>query len=95
MIPNPVATIIERLQPGADRLTLIAWFDGRAPWETIRKWKSGHLPAPHWAIDLLEQKELQRAAAMQAEIAAARQAREQLPGRRAGAKNLAAYLARR
>lgn len=93
--PSPFRSAIERLQPGANRQHMIELFGDRTTWNTIRDWWRGKRHAPTWALDLLEEKDRQRSAAIQSDIAKARQARNALPGRQAGAKNLAEYLARR
>ena len=69
----------------------VAFFGRRANRTTIANWKAGRYPAPQWAIDRLRLRwhELD---------SNARQKLDQIktgPGKRAGAINLARYLAGR
>ena len=91
---TPFAEGIEALQPGATGRDMVDLLDGRAKRTTALEWKSGRHRAPRWALQLLASKIRQRAN-QQAAIAARLDATPERPGYAAGAKNLAAYLARR
>lgn len=82
--------MIETLQPGAGGRAIVKLLDGRALRHNVLHWKAGRAKPPAWAVDLLRAK-LQRKHEHERTIAAQL---EHGPGLRAGAKNLAAYLAR-
>jgi hypothetical protein len=91
---TPFAELAEVLHPGATGTDLAALLDGKAGRTVVLAWKAGRRGTPQWAIDLLREKlrqrhERERAISDKAAAAPAR------PGLKAGAKNLAAYLARR
>jgi len=88
---TPFAALVETLRPGATGKDLVELLDGRAPRLNALHWRAGRAGPPAWAIDLLRDKLYQR---HERERAIADKAKPG-PGLRAGAKNLAAYLARR
>lgn len=89
--PTPFAELINVLKPGATGADMVALLDGRAQRTRALDWKAGRYGPPAWAIDLLRAKLQQR---HEKESAIAARAKPG-PGLRAGAKNLAEYLARR
>lgn len=88
--PLPIAAALKRLVPSGRRADLIALFDGRAPWLTIRDWRRGRRSIPQWARDLLQEKAQQLHRDVDAILAVAPRG----PGCRAGLKNLMAWHAR-
>ena len=69
----------------------VSFFDGRANRTTIANWKAGRHPAPQWAIDRLHQ-------SWQELETIGRHTLQQIktgPGRKAGTRNIMAYMARR
>lgn len=95
MIDVPVfRRAIDALQVKTTGRDLVTLLDGRAKRTAALHWYAGRRAAPKWVLDLLAVK-LRAKATKPATIAAEL---ERLPprlGQRAGAKNLAAYLARR
>lgn len=88
MIPQtPFARVLERI--GAD--DLVALFHGKANRTTIANWKAGRHPPPQWAIDRLHQ----IAGQLESDLRADLDKLKPGPGLKAGARNLAAYLAAR
>lgn len=83
--------MLETLAPNARGRALADIFDGRASPERIMNWKAGRRGIPQWAADLLRDKLAQKHAR---ELTIAAQIKTG-PGKRAGAINLAEYLARR
>lgn len=82
---------MELLKPGATGSDMVALLDGKAGRTVALDWKAGRYGPPAWAIELLRDKlarrhELERAIANKAKPG---------PGLKAGARNLAAYLATR
>ena len=49
----PIARVIRSLVPSGRYCDMVALFDGRAPIETIRKWRQGRRAPPQWAIEIL------------------------------------------
>lgn len=88
---TPFAELVETLHPGATGRDIVALLDGKAERTAACHWKAGRYGPPAWAIDLLRTKLHQR---HEKESAIAARAMPG-PGLRAGANNLAAYLARR
>lgn len=70
---------------------MVILLDGRAPRVSTLHWKAGRYGPPAWAIDLLRDKLQQRHAIERAIADKAKPG----PGLKAGARNLAEYLARR
>lgn len=68
--------------------------DGKANRTTALGWKAGRRHAPKWAIEMLSAK-AQLEANRLFEIVRQTRAVPERPGLKAGARNLAAYLARR
>lgn len=86
MIPQtPFARVLERV----GRHDLVEVFNGRANRTTIANWKAGRHPPPQWAIDRLRQLADEFVGDMQADLDKLKPG----PGLKAGARNLAAYLA--
>jgi hypothetical protein len=88
---TPFAELVNVLHPGATGKPLVGLLDGKARRTTALDWISGRRNAPQWAIDLLRRK-LHERQALELEIAA--KAKPGV-GKQAGARNLAAYLAKR
>jgi len=84
-------TAFERTIRRLGETNLVALFGHRVARTTIANWRAGRRNVPPWAIDLLRNK---IRAAHESELADLSQVKAG-PGLRAGAKNLAAYLARR
>ncbi len=87
---TPFSQVVEILQPGATGRDLVELLDGRAQRTTALHWRSGRRGAPTWAIDLLRHKLRQRlelATAIGAQMKAG-------PGKKAGTRNIMAYMAR-
>jgi len=82
---------IQALAPGARGTALLELFDGRLPKQRICDYRKGRRAPPLWVIELLRAK-LQRR--HEAELKATAQMKAG-PGLKAGARNLAEYLARR
>lgn len=93
-IVTPFARAIEALEPGAGGRAISKLLDGRATRHAALNWKAGRRAAPKWALDLLAVK-LRAKAAKPVTIAAELERIPPRLGQRAGAKNLAEYLARR
>jgi hypothetical protein len=91
---TPFAALVEVLHPGAGGRTIVKLLDGRAERTRVLHWKAGRRGTPQWAIDLLRRKLAERHA-QELEVDAIAAAAPPRPGLRAGAKNLAAYNARR
>ena len=88
---TPFAQTVEALRPGATGKDLVELLDGKAERTLALHWKAGRANPPQWAIDLLCDKLARRHAA---ERSAALQMKTG-PGRKAGTRNLLAYMARR
>jgi hypothetical protein len=82
---------ISVLAPGASCSELVPLFDGRVCRQQIATWRAGRRRPARWALELLATKIDQ----LHRETRAALLANETGPGRKAGARNLAEYLARR
>lgn len=83
---NTIDHAIRVLAPDDRPQTLVALFDGRVGYHTIRGWRK-RARAPQWAVDLLRQKkslELEAIAQMKTG-----------PGSRAGYRNIGAWRAAR
>ena len=83
--------MIEALAPGARGSRLVPLFDGKASQWRIANWRAGRRGYPRWAIEILRTK-LQRRHALELEAISKM---KEGPGLKAGARNLAEYLARR
>lgn len=68
-----------------------AFFAGRVHRTTIANWKAGRHPVPQWAIDALRQRWQELDTIAHQKIARIKAG----PGRKAGTRNIMAYLARR
>lgn len=91
---RPIWLAVRLLFPGKPtRQQLLDLFDGRASYDVITEWRYGRVMPPDWARDMLLDK-VHKALPTNA-IDKAIRGLPQGPGLRAGAKNLAAYLARR
>ena len=82
------------LRPGATGKDLVELLDGKAERTLTLHWRSGRRSAPRWALDALHAKLRARHAQDLAIVELALSAPER-PGKQAGARNLAAYLAKR
>jgi hypothetical protein len=91
---TPFAELLNVLHPGATGKAIVEILDGKTNRTTALHWRSGRRRAPKWVIALLADKLRQRQAREAAIADRAIRAPER-PGLKAGAKNLAAYLARR
>lgn len=83
---------------GSPEAAFEALFDGRAKYDTISNWRYGRRHAPQWANQLLADKLEAKLAAPYQEGCAIAQRLRSIPerlGLSAGAKNLAAWHARR
>jgi hypothetical protein len=85
---------VEVLHPGASGSVIAELLEHRAKRTTVLQWKAGRRQAPQWAMDMLTDKIQARADALHAEAARIRKVPERI-GLKAGARNLAAYLAKR
>lgn len=85
---------VETLKPGATGSDMVRLLDHRVKRTTALEWKAGRVHAPRWALELLAAKILADAVP---KIKVARQLQEmpERPGLKAGARNLAVYLANR
>src|ERR1700677_2455380 len=90
----PFRAVLDLLQPGASGAQAAALLDHRISREVANHWKAGRRHAPQWAIKLLLNKAYARARAAIVEIERLEKTPER-PGLKAGARNLAAYLAAR
>lgn len=84
---SPVSRTLARI----GERDLVQLFDGRAAYTTILNWKAGRRNMPAWAIARLRQHWHSIDNAARADLDRIKPG----PSQRAGAKNLAAYLARR
>ena len=91
---TPFSRLVEVLRPGATGRDLVELLDGKANRTTALHWRSGRRGVPQWAIEILRDK-LRRRHERERLIADHIATLPERPGLRAGAKNLAAYLARR
>lgn len=91
---TPFSQLANILHPGATGKDLVALLDGKANRTTALHWRSGRRGVPQWAIDTLRHKLRQRHE-HERSIADQFESIPERSGLRAGAKNLAAYLARR
>ena len=88
---TPFAALIEAVHPGATGRHLVELLDRKAHRTTALDWRSGRRNPPQWAIDTLRAKLMARHERELAIIDGAKAG----PTKRAGARNLATYLARR
>jgi hypothetical protein len=90
---NAFEAAIQALAPGARGAELRALFDDRLSRHRICDYRKGSRKLPPWVAGMLSAK-LERQAQAQLQVAAEIH-KEIGPGRKAGARNLAEYLARR
>lgn len=88
---KPFAAALDLLWPGATGAELVSLFDERATVATIANWRAGRRNVPLWARDRLQQRIREKTAEAESYLPSIPVG----PGLRAGAKNLAIYLARR
>jgi hypothetical protein len=86
--------LVEYLKPGATGRDIVELLDGRPNRTTALHWKAGDWHAPKWALDLLAAKLTARVNREQEIVANLMRNHVERPGRKAGAKNLAAWRAR-
>lgn len=91
---SPFRQAVDCLHPGATGRDLVELLDGRAKRNAALHWYAGRNNPPPWALQLLAAKLRASAEPLRA-IARDLERIPERPGLRAGAKNLAAYLARR
>lgn len=82
---NIIDKVIRNMAPNDRPSTLVALFDGRASYHTIRDWRRGRYGPPRWAVELLQEKTAAHLAAI-AQIKTG-------PGSRAGYRNIGAWRA--
>ena len=87
----PFAELVEVLKPGATGSDIAKMLDGKANRRRALHWKAGRAKPPAWACDMLKEKLRQRHE-RERKIA---DRLEPGPGLKAGARNLAEYLARK
>lgn len=80
---NAIDRAIREMAADDKPATLVALFDGRASYHTIRSWRRGQAGMPQWAIDLLRAKHDARGAMLSTLVAG--------PGRSAGWRNVKGY----
>lgn len=83
---------VTALQPGATGSDLVRLLNGKAKRTTALDWLAGRYHAPAWALHMLADALEHRTSKQQMIINEIRQTKER-PGKRAGALNLAKYLA--
>lgn len=88
---TPFARIVERIKPGATGRDIVELLDGKVQRTVALNWRSGRRTPPQWAIDRLRQRWHAIALAADADLAQMKTG----PGKKAGTRNLLAYLARR
>ena len=88
---SPFGEALELIAPGASGAELVDLFQGKVASTTIINWRHGRFPPPAWAFERVHQLSRERANAVVDLLAKNRRG----PGRKAGARNLAEYLARR
>lgn len=79
----PLEKLIAWLAPDGRRETILALFDNRTTWNTIRDWRRGKRHVPQWAIDALT--------ARGAMIEATARQLKTGPGQSAGWRNVKGY----
>lgn len=85
---------VEILKPGATGRDIAALLNHRAERTLTLHWKAGRRRPPPWALHLLAAK-IRASAEERRSIAEELEALPERPGLKAGARNLAEYLARR
>ena len=83
----PLEKAIRLLAADGTQESILALFDNRTTWNTIRDWRRGKRKVAPWAIELIERKG-------QAVIQASKEI-ERGPGQSAGWRNVAGYVANR
>lgn len=91
---TPLAQLANILKPGATGTDLVTMLDDKVERTLALHWRSGRRGTPRWALELLAAKIQARASAMQ-QVAESIRSVPDRPGLSAGAKNLAAWHARR
>jgi len=92
--PTLFLEAIETLQPGAGGRAIVELLDGRVQRCTALDWKAGRTHAPKWALELLADKIEARLQPPASTVRRLRQTKDR-PGKKAGAINLARWLASR
>ena len=54
--PTAIDRAVRALIPRGTRAEILALFDDRVTWDTIRHWRTGKHGAPQWAIDRLRER---------------------------------------
>lgn len=85
---------VDAIEPGATGSKIAALLDHKAKRTTVLQWYAGRWHAPQWALHLLARK-IRADALPRLAIADQLDNLPDRPGKSVGAKNLAAYLARR
>ena len=85
---------VNELKPDASGGDLAKLLDGKAKLRAAQHWLAGRREPPKWAVDIIAQK-LKARAQKPLAIACELEAMPERIGRKAGARNLAEYLARR
>lgn len=90
----PFRLAVEALKPGASGSQAAALLDNRVSREVANHWLAGRRHADPWALHLLASK-IRAQISPQVELAESLDRIKKRPGKQAGARNLAAWLARR
>ena len=85
---------VKALNPNPTGPQIAALLDGKISPEVANHWFAGRRHAPRWALDRLAQRIREHTAPALAIVSQIDKAPER-PGKQAGARNLAAYLAKR